>query len=333
MSLDVRGRVAVAMTAVVLMSVLTGGLSWWFGSVADGHAAEAARAAERARWVSEVSSAITSFNGQAGDLAFGVSGGVSEEGSSEYGDLTGVDAHVSRLLKRPPEGMLPADLDRITEGWASIRIQTLVWINAEAEAAASPTRLTLQDDGGIRASVISNISTPAALANVSGVELRRLVRSNSEALVDGSLRAIASAAVEERDVSAELAVSTRRSATSITIALLIIGLVVAVVVSAWLYGTIVGPLNEAKRIAELVALGEYGAQFKRHSSDEVGVLVDAIERMRDVVVTRIDVMREMAGAILVTNDGVREAAANGDLARVSEGTVVLGTLAEQMLDG
>jgi len=108
---------------------------------------------------------------------------------------------------------------------------------------------------------------------------------------------------------------------------------VSVGASVWLLRTIVGPLSDAKRTAERVAAGEYGAQFTRHSADEVGVLVGAIELMRDSVVSRINVMQEMAGAVLVTIDGVQEAAAAGDLPKVTEGTAALGVLADEMLRG
>jgi len=331
--LDVRSRVAIAMGAMVAMCLLTGGLSWHYSAVASSHSSAAGRAAERAHWVSEVSHHVTAFMGEASDLAFGASGGLSEEFSTEYGDLVGADSEISRMLANPADGMNPANLERVADGWDTIRLETLVWVNAEAESGDSPARLKLMEDGQLRASISSNITTPASVANVTGVELRRLVRAHSEGLVDGVLRDMGTAAVSERDAAEALAKDARRLATTVLLVLMLATLMVSVGASVWLLRTIVGPLSDAKRTAERVAAGEYGAQFTRHSADEVGVLVGAIELMRDSVVSRINVMQEMAGAVLVTIDGVQEAAAAGDLPKVTEGTAALGVLADEMLRG
>ncbi|MHB9003299.1 MAG: hypothetical protein ACYC6C_04455, partial [Coriobacteriia bacterium] len=45
-----------------------------------------------------------------------------------------------------------------------------------------------------------------------------------------------------------------------------------------------------------------------HGADEIGELTRAMESMRDSVVARVDTLRELAGVVLVTAEGVQGAA-------------------------
>jgi methyl-accepting chemotaxis protein len=118
---------------------------------------------------------------------------------------------------------------------------------------------------------------------------------------------------------------------------------VAVGTGVWLYRTIAGPLHEAKEVAERVAAGDFSATFPRHTNDEIGALVSAVEAMKDAVVGKVSIMREMAGAVLVTAESLRASVAtvsesagnNGNasaLAEMDDSSQLLADLATQLIE-
>lgn len=99
-----------------------------------------------------------------------------------------------------------------------------------------------------------------------------------------------------------------------TLVLVVLSVLVAGLASLWLYRTIARPLGEARDFANRVAGGELDASFDRHSDDEIGTLTRAVANMKDTVASRVEVMREMAGVVIVNADDVHNAARH---ARVS----------------
>lgn len=77
--MSVRQRIALAMTAAVLVNVVAGLASWRLNDRADANELEARHATIRAGWVSELSGAATAFMSEAADLALGLRSGASED--------------------------------------------------------------------------------------------------------------------------------------------------------------------------------------------------------------------------------------------------------------
>lgn len=345
MNLSVKARIAVAMLVVVAVNVIAGVAGWELHSRAVDADALAVRAANRASSLTTLSDDVTSFVNEATGLALAVNTGVSEESSAEYGDLIGANATVGRAIGALPSAAGGTTDATIGQHWESLRTAVFVWVNAEAERGESNVRLTLTDTGQVRASVRSNIERPAALAGMDAGALRREVRRESEAYKDDLLRVASANAMEEAQTARGAEARARALASNVTLVAIGISIIVALMAAVWLYGTIAGPLDEAKRVAEAVAGGDYARVFKRQSNDEIGALVHAVEDMRDAIVGKIAVMREMAGAVLVTAEGVeksasaaRQVAALGEgaidveLTKVEAGAGTLGMLAGQMLE-
>lgn len=308
MTLDVKSRIGIAMTAVVAINLVAAGAVWWLNASAARHAQDATHAAAKAVWVSTASGAITEFISESNDLVLGFSAEDTSESSAEYGDVMGKDLDIANLLDGAPADVTPNEIDSIVDTWMTLRNGVFVWANTEAEAAGSATRLTINEDGKVRASVQTNIVVPTELAVLGRTELRREIRSQEEAFRDGLLRNIQRDAIAASDEAQALAMATRQRATTYTLALIGIGFLTAIAASAWLYGTIASPLKRARHVAEQVAAGHLDAQFPDHSDDEIGALVLAVEKMRDSVVGKVMIMREMAGVLIVTAEGVGDAA-------------------------
>lgn len=347
MVLNVKARIAIAMTIVLAVNIFAGTASWWLNAQAAELAAEARAATARAKWVSGLSEAVTTFVSEANDLAFGLGSDLSTEGSAEYGDVTGVDQEIKHRIGAAPEGVEAKQLDEIAAAWKLLRTDVFVWVNAEAEAASWPTRLKLMADDQVRASVDTNIDVPLTLKGMSAGEMRRAVRQEYEAFRDRRLLAVMRQA-EAQAVAAQVGEArAREMATTVTIALFALSALIAGAAAVWLYRTIATPLNRARLVADAVAGGDLEVAFEPTLDDEIGSLVHAVEAMRDTVVSRIMIMREMAGAVLVTSAGVttsvREAAAVAGeqstpeiasaLADAQDRAQVLETLAGQMLEG
>jgi HAMP domain-containing protein len=332
------------MTAVVLVNAVAGGVAWSLHARAADQEALAVAAVVRADWVGALTQSVGDFVSEATDLAFGLRGGVSEESSAEYGDLVGADESVSHTLARVPRDLAAADAEAIAAQWRRLRVGVFVWVNAEAAQGGSDVRLTLTEDDRLRASVTSNIATPTPLIGKDGVGLRREVRSNVENFRDGTLRRTVSMALADAETARAAGAAARTVAVNVTLAAIGLSLITAFAAAMWLYGSIAGPLIRAQRVAEVVAGGEYMATFARHGDDEVGALINAVEEMRDTVVRKVEIMREMAGAVIFTAEGVVKSATaaradafegRGDvgpaLEHVAAQAETLGDLASQML--
>ncbi|MRS12249.1 MAG: methyl-accepting chemotaxis protein [Actinobacteria bacterium] len=344
MSLTVKQRVGIAMAAVVLVNLVTGSIGWALHLRATESEQSARRATERAEWVAAVSEQVTVFVSEATELALSVAAGVSEESSAEYGDLVGADRAVTRLIDQVPADLDPAVAAATAASWESLRPEVFVWVNAEAERAGSSLRLTLNEDGQVRASTSSNIGVPARLEGLDAASARRVVRSDLESFHEGRLRRTLAQAGEDARDSVLESQRTRRIAVNVTIAAIGVSVIVALMAAVWLYRTIAGPLAAARQVAQRVAGGDYSATFDRPNNDEIGTLVHAVEEMRDAVVGSLNAMREMAGAVIATAGDVAAGArtvrkltpnAGEELSEALDGvekdSETLRSLADQML--
>lgn len=193
--MSVRQRIALAMTAAVLVNVVAGLASWRLNDRADANELEARHATTRAEWVSELSGAATAFMSEAADLALGLRSGASEEVSAEHGDPVGADAAVSRLIDRMPDGLEGDLADRILGEWDAVRPGVLTWVNLGAEEAGMPLRLSLTEAGQLRSSVSTNIDTDASAARTAAVEARHTARTVTLAAIALSVFVALAAAV------------------------------------------------------------------------------------------------------------------------------------------
>ena len=302
MNLSVKRRIALTMGIVVLMNVIAGVAAFSLNRWAANQAALSQSAADRAGWAGGMSASVVTFLGQATDLAFAVTTGVSEESSAEYGDLVGADAAVTRQIEAMPPDIDAATQAEISKRWTDLRAGVFTWINDEAEAAGSPLRLSLAESGDVRSGATSNIQPPAALAGLTGASLRQAVRTQAESFTGNLLRGVVTGARADASAAEAAASGARTLQSQITIAAIVAGLALALCAAVWLYKTIAGPLGAARDVAGRIAAGDYSATFTRTGDDEIGALVHALEGMRGTVVGQLEVMREMAGAVIVTAD-------------------------------
>lgn len=343
--MSVRQRIAIAMIAAVLVNVVAGVASWRLNSRADTDEREARDATARAEWISELGGAATAFMGEAADLALGVRSGKSEEASAEYGDLVGADAAVSRLIGRMPDGIEGDLARRIADEWDALRPSVLTWVNLEAEDAGMPLRLWLTDEGQLRSSTSTNIDTSADFAGMEPGAVRRAVRAEAEAFNKGTLRVALADATGDASAARAAAVEARDTAKTVTLIAIALSVLVAAAAAVWLYRTIAGPLGRAQESARRVTAGDLEASFEVHRNDEIGSLVEAVEEMRGSVVGQLAVMREMAGAVIVTAEDVtegirsiRKLGVSSDqrlaevITRVEGDSELLTSLARQMLE-
>ncbi len=309
MHLTVRNRIALAMTALVAANALTAGVVWVYTTRAAQYSERSASASETARLAQWASAQVTQFSADANALALSVSQAQSpEQASAVYGEVMGAETAVTRALEQidaiAPES---SGLDLLTQ-WDELRLNTYVWVNAEATSGGSPLRMTRAANGRYRASISSNITTPTGLENASLDGLRAAVRTRGSILEDATLRGVVDRSTATASEAREAEEQARIMARNATLALVLLSAVVAVAASVWLYRTIARPLVAAKHFADRVAAGDLSATFGARPEDEIGTLISAVEAMKDAVVQRIAVMREMAGAVIVNAEDAGRAA-------------------------
>lgn len=334
------------MTAVLLANAAAAVFSWAWYTRAARFGEESRRATQTARSAATVSLNVSEFMGNANGLAVFVAGSARPEAATAvYAAVVGSDRAVDTAM-----GPLVsvAGADEVRRLWTDLRLVTYGWINAEAAKGGSPMRIRTDGRGHFRAGVRSDLVLPAGAQGLDEAGLRDAVRTKSEILRDGALRRVVRAADARAAAAAIDEDAARTLATNGTAGLLVLSLAVAVAASSWIYASIARPLEEARRFAATVAGGDLRVTMGRHASDEIGALTRSVEEMKDVVVHKIDVMREMAGAVLVTADGVAQAAGHAgevaaelsdaepcgltaDIADVRMRAKTLVSLAEQML--
>lgn len=343
--MDVRQRIAAAMAVVVAFDIFAGIVALGLNQRVVAETRRSRDAAVREQWMDQVAMRATQFMAESSGLVMDVATMETLERSVKYGQLIGSDFNVARALQKPPSAVAEKDAQEVRSAWRDMRMMTLAWVNAESEATGSSLRLRLMPNESVRASVYSDVRLPRSLAGLSLPEMHEAVRRHGEVFRDRLLRGMRVQAAGEAHAAQLAEADARALATAATTGLLGSCLVVAILAGLWLYRTIARPLASARLIAESVAAGDLDARFERHGDDEIGGLIHAVEGMRDAVVGKIAIMREMAGVVIVTSDGVRRAAAvAGDvadkndarvvdaIAQVNEQSRTLSSLASQLME-
>ena len=306
MKLTVKARIALVMTIVVACNVVAGGISWVLYRSAADSAAKARVAGERARLATAASEGVTAFLASATDLALGVSSSTaSGERSRSYGDLIGVDPVVDRAIRLVVDATPGGEGAAVEQSWQALRVLVYAWINAEARAGGADLRITRNPSGAFRNSVSTNLVLPSELAALPPADLRHSVRDRAERFKYSTLGDIVKVAIADSAAAAAAESIARARAQQGTVVLAALSALIAAALAIWLYRSISRPLSAAKEYADRVAGGEYGSVPPRHSLDEIGVLTHAVENMKDMLVHEMSVMREMAGAVLFTAEGVQ----------------------------
>lgn len=88
----------------------------------------------------------------------------------------------------------------------------------------------------------------------------------------------------------------------------LIALVAIVVLGAVVTNSVSRPLSELKSGAEKIAEGDLDYEFKNIPKDEVGAVINSVEKMAGGLKTRIRNMEEMAGIVMVTGEEIGSAA-------------------------
>lgn len=308
---SIKMRITLVMTALLVINTAAAAASWALNARAARFADEARSSLEIAQAVQSASESVTEFVSDNRALAFSVSRDSKSEYSSEdYGQVIGSERLATHELARVAALVPGASAQEASGRWESLRELSYAWVNAEAENAGSSLRMSRSATGAYRASVDTNIQVPVALASTGLEEFGREVTDQGNLLRNATLRALVNDAGERATAAVKAETEARQTARNIVLALVALSLAAAVVAAIWLYRTIVTPVTRARVFADAVAAGDLGASLAHHTADEIGVLTRAIETMKDALVTRMNVMRELAGAVLVTADEVDRAASH-----------------------
>ena len=348
-AVSIKMRIMLVMTVLLLMNTATAATSWVLNARAARFANEARSSLQTAQATQRASESVTEFVADNRALAFSVSHDARSEYSSEdYGQVIGSDRTAVLELERLVARM-PGDAAVLAkQQWESLRVASYAWVNAEAEHSGAPLRMSLMANGSFRASTSSNISVPSELSSLGLEQLSRAVTQRGDVLRKATLRSLVNDASARATTATRAEAEARAVAGNTTIALLALSLAAAVTAAAWLYRTIVTPIVLARRFADAVADGDYDARLAYHTADEIGVLTRAIQSMKETLVSRMNVLQELAGAVMVTADDVDVAARHAlslaalddevarrsvpeDLLGVVSHTGTLSKLAAQML--
>ncbi len=304
MSLSVRIRIALAMTLVVAVSLVSGAAVLYYNAEADEAAERAATAAQVARVSSDLAARLTEWVSETNDLLIAVSKADEKEEYWEYGGILGSEDVVSVTAAHLIE--LEPSAETVLPEWDAIRLGVYTMINTEGEASGSQFRITQNEDGEYRNSVVTNLEPPDELAGLSGLDLRNTVRKQIERLKVVTIADVSDAALQAEMTARDTAEESRQLTRTVSVVGAAVSIIVALMAGLWLSVTIAVPLTRATEYADTVAAGDFAATFGHHRSDEIGTLTKAVERMRSAILGRIDTMREMAGLVLVTAESVEQ---------------------------
>jgi methyl-accepting chemotaxis protein len=102
----------------------------------------------------------------------------------------------------------------------------------------------------------------------------------------------------------------------IIIAVTVVGIVLAVVICMMLIRAIVGPVNEAVKVANAVASGDLTSRIHVDSNNETGRLMLALKQMNDNLVDLVDKVRTSSDSIYTASSEI--ASGNSDLSQRTE---------------
>ncbi len=334
MKLSVKARIALVMIVVVTLNVVAGVVSWTLYRSAANSGERARAAVERARLATAASESVTEFMAGAKDLALSVeTSTTSAERSRSYGDLIGVDPVADRAIAKVAAATPGEAGTAAQDAWQLLRTSVFAWINTEAESSGAELRITRNPNGAYRNSISSNLSLPPDLSAMPPAGLRQAIRDRAERFKYATLGDIVKTAAAESAAATAAESRARLRAQQGTVALVGLSALVATILGIGLYRSISRPLSAARIYADRVASGDYDAPAPSHSADEIGVLTHAVENMKDNLVHEMNVMREMAGAVMFTAEGVKAAVSStsalvdtpeGDSERVKAGLSDVG---------
>lgn len=306
---SIKMRITLVMTALLVINTATAAASWALNARAARFADQARSSLAVAQAVQSASESVTEFVSDNRALAFSVSRDSKSEYSSEdYGQVIGSERLASHEIARVAKLVPGTAATTATRQWESLRELSYAWVNAEAEHAGASLRMSRSEKGGYRASVSSTIEPPAELVSAGLEQFGREVTEQGNLLRNATLRALVNDASVRATAAMVAEAEARQLARSIVLGLVALSLAAAVVASVWLYRTIVTPVTRARHFADKVAAGDLTATLEHHTADEIGVLTHAIEAMKENLVSRMLVMQELAGAVMVTAEDVGDAA-------------------------
>jgi methyl-accepting chemotaxis protein len=320
MRLSVKARIAAATTIILIANLATAVVTWSYLSRASEYGAIAHATTERAQRAVLAAQRVSEFMGEAENLVFSFGlEGRPDITSAAYGTLMGTDRTATTAIgaiAKPTSGAGAA------EKWDALRLATYDWVNSEAAAAGSSLRITRAADGRYRGGVDTNLPVVRELVGLSRPEMMQAVRRQGDQLRNGYLRLYVNQAQQEARAAATAEAQARSQAALTIVVLLTASFAIAGVSAIWLYRTIVRPLNRARAFADAVAGGNMDLEYADHTEDEIGVLTRAVENMAHAVAQKIAIMREMAGVVLVTAEGV---SASAEHALASAGALADGS--------
>lgn len=305
-SWTIRTRIIAAMTLVLATMAVTVVACWALLLRAEAQAVTADEALREARVIQTASERLDRFIASSNDLAFAVSMSDNPElVSMTYGDVFGIQEDVDHALRRMQESVSdPRRTRDASTQWELLRLSTFVYVNSEAEASGSPLRWRKMPDGEYRGGTEGNLRPPRRIAGLSAGQLRTEVRRQGQVLRDATLRGMVIRAENKANEARQASQDASKSARVIVIVLLLVDAIVAGAASVWLYRTIARPLHAARDYADAVRAGDYDAPVPPASRDEVGALTEAIAAMTASILARVDTLREIAGVVLITAEGI-----------------------------
>jgi HAMP domain-containing protein len=305
--LTVRARIAIAMTALAVANLLTASVAAVYFARAENYQHQLSAASTRVALASDASERVTEFMAETESYAVAARSKRPEDQTDGYGRLARADTAAGAAVAALARSAGP-DNATVVSDWADVRMGAFSWLNAEATADGSTLRLWLSPSGALNTNNVTNIPTPDYAAGEGLFDMRQAVRTRFDGFRDGIVRRVREVAETSAASAGSAEMAARDTAQTATLGLAGLALLVGVVAGIWVYRGTAVPLRAARRFADRVAAGELDATFDEHRADEIGHLTQAIENMKDVVVRDLRAMKEMAGAVLVTAEGVSFAA-------------------------
>ena len=102
-------------------------------------------------------------------------------------------------------------------------------------------------------------------------------------------------------------------ARSTTVGLALLAIVIGIAAAVLITRAITRPLREALRMADAVADGNLAVEIRARSSDEMGLLLQALERMRRSLADAVDAIRRSAESVGTASQQI--ASGNGELSQ------------------
>jgi methyl-accepting chemotaxis protein-1 (serine sensor receptor) len=207
-------------------------------------------------------------------------------------EIRRVMEEISTLLKAYTDTRLTAEEARLVEELSANRIK--YGREAMQPALAALSGHDFQQAGEILQGPLKETYPP--------------VRASAEALVQLQL----DVAKGEFEAAQSRYVMVR----NVAIIVMLAGVLLAALIGYWLIRAIVGPLNEAVRVAESVAAGDLTQNIEVRSQDETGQLMQAMKNMNESLVHIVGQVRNGTETIAVASREI--ATGNADLSSRTE---------------